>query len=126
MTRRPHFCPACQAIPQAGYCRLAGCPTAPSEAARPSDVHVEGPGMPSENSEKRKQVARIIDPSIWACADVGSVPSTKQDSFDNRYWLSLTKADAILATESVEGVSPICRGDCSGADAQPIGRPNAR
>jgi len=26
----PYFCPACQAIPTAGYCRLAGCPTAPS------------------------------------------------------------------------------------------------
>lgn len=26
-----YFCPACQAFPQAGYCRLAGCPTAPGE-----------------------------------------------------------------------------------------------
>lgn len=25
----PSFCPACQAIPRAGYCRLPGCPTAP-------------------------------------------------------------------------------------------------
>lgn len=27
--RLGYFCPACQAIPQAGYCNLAGCPTAP-------------------------------------------------------------------------------------------------
>ena len=25
----PYFCPACQAIPRDGYCKLAGCPTAP-------------------------------------------------------------------------------------------------
>lgn len=30
----PYFCPACQAVPRAGYCKLAGCPTAPEESAR--------------------------------------------------------------------------------------------
>lgn len=29
----PYFCPACQAIPTAGYCRLKGCPTAPENEA---------------------------------------------------------------------------------------------
>jgi hypothetical protein len=29
----PYFCPACQAIPQAGYCDLAACPT--KQAAKP-------------------------------------------------------------------------------------------
>lgn len=28
----PYFCPACQAVPRAGYCKLAGCPTAPETA----------------------------------------------------------------------------------------------
>lgn len=32
----PYFCQACQAIPRAGFCRLAGCPTAPATEA--SDV----------------------------------------------------------------------------------------
>jgi hypothetical protein len=25
----PYFCPACQAVPSAGYCNMKGCPTAP-------------------------------------------------------------------------------------------------
>lgn len=33
----PYFCPACQAIPSAGYCKFADCPTAPSD-------HVGGEG----------------------------------------------------------------------------------
>ncbi len=24
----PYYCPACEAVPQAGYCNLPGCPTA--------------------------------------------------------------------------------------------------
>lgn len=28
----PYFCPACEAVPVAGYCRLAGCPTSPAES----------------------------------------------------------------------------------------------
>lgn len=32
----PYFCPACQAIPAAGHCKLAGCPTA-ADATTPSD-----------------------------------------------------------------------------------------
>lgn len=61
--------------------------------------------------DKRERYARIIDPSIWGCADVGSVPSTKNDSFDKRYWLSLTKADDIIGLE-LEGNS---------AQSQPCG-----
>lgn len=26
----PYYCKACQAVPQAGYCKMAGCPTAPA------------------------------------------------------------------------------------------------
>ncbi len=28
--KMPYFCPACQAIPSAGFCKLAGCPTSPA------------------------------------------------------------------------------------------------
>lgn len=31
----PYFCPACEAVPRAGYCNLAGCPTAP----QPDHLH---------------------------------------------------------------------------------------
>lgn len=35
----PYYCKACQAVPQAGYCKLAGCPTAPASAcADPSGL----------------------------------------------------------------------------------------
>lgn len=27
----PHYCNACQAVPQAGYCKMAGCPAAPGD-----------------------------------------------------------------------------------------------
>lgn len=26
----PYYCKACQAVPQEGYCKMAGCPTAPA------------------------------------------------------------------------------------------------
>lgn len=44
----PYFCPACQAIPTAGYCKLAGCPTAPDpDQNQPSEVKEGGAQMAS-------------------------------------------------------------------------------
>lgn len=43
----PYFCPACQAIPQVGYCRLAGCPTAPRAPASPAERQGTDPGKPN-------------------------------------------------------------------------------
>lgn len=36
----PYYCKACEAVPQAGYCKMAGCPTAPEVVA---SKHTPGP-----------------------------------------------------------------------------------
>lgn len=36
----PYYCKACQAVPQAGYCKMAGCPTAPAPV---ESKHTPGP-----------------------------------------------------------------------------------
>jgi hypothetical protein len=37
-----YYCPACQAFPQAGYCKLAGCPTAPEDDPECTDCGGSG------------------------------------------------------------------------------------
>lgn len=41
----PYYCKACQAVPQEGYCRMAGCPTAPAAAGSPSASRRDGDGL---------------------------------------------------------------------------------
>lgn len=63
----PYFCPACQAFPQAGYCKLAGCPTNPAENSAADGVgrdprpHPEAPAEQDLLSRYRKALEEIAD-----------------------------------------------------------------
>jgi hypothetical protein len=46
----PYFCPACQAFPQAGYCKLAGCPTSPAENSLSGAQRSELSTLPGMNT----------------------------------------------------------------------------
>lgn len=56
----PYYCKACQAVPQAGYCRMAGCPTAPA-------------GLGSEPSAYRWVPAEEGAPYICPEGDLGQI-----------------------------------------------------
>lgn len=60
------FCKACRAIPAAGYCNLAGCPTAALEDARlrGREFFAIGADVMSASEGGAMAIAKALDPGI--------------------------------------------------------------
>lgn len=106
----PYYCRACQAVPQAGYCNMAGCPTAPSPndllrrghvtsllilaAAINGDMALEG----GENARIREGMEAALTRARHAVAALE--PETSVAALQEQRDELLAALKAILATEN--------------------------